>query len=372
MKPLLPLTAMAGLALMGAALLAAGTPATTAAATPPPKLLASENHTVALFEKAAPATVFINTTANRLDWSGQNVEVPAGSGSGFVWDSHGHIVTNFHVVRATLRETLTKDNKIAYAPTGTATVVFGDGSQKEAKLVGVSPRHDLAVLLVADTQIDPLPIGSSAALKVGQNTYAIGNPFGLDHTLTTGVVSALRRQLRGADGQTIENLIQTDAAINPGNSGGPLLNSSGEVIGVNTAIYSPSGASAGIGFAIPADTVTRVVPQLIDKGEYSPPKLGIRSDERISARVTGRMGVKGLVILGVDADSGAAGAGLVPAIISKRGFITPKDLLLAVDNRATPDVDSLLRALDAHKTGDKVKLKVQRAGKTMELEAELK
>ncbi len=356
MKPLLPLTVVAGLALMGAGLIASGT--TVAAATAPaPKLLPAESHTVALFEKAAPATVFIDTTANRVDfWSGQNVEVPAGSGSGFVWDKAGHILTNYHVVRGA----------------ASATVTFGDGTKKEAKLVGVSPRHDLAVLSVEGVHADPLPIGGSSALKVGQNTYAIGNPFGLDHTLTTGIVSALHRQLRGADGQVIENLIQTDAAINPGNSGGPLLNSSGEVIGVNTAIYSPSGASAGIGFAIPADTVARVVPQLIQKGAYSPPKLGIRSDERISARVTQRMNVKGLVILGVDQDSGAASAGLVPAIINQHGFITPKDFLLAVDGRETPDVDSLLRALDVHKAGDKVKLKLLRADKTVEVEAELK
>ncbi len=325
---------------------------------PATALLPTEAHTVTLFEKAAPSTVFINTTATRQDfWSGQNVEVPAGSGSGFVWDQAGHIVTNFHVVRQA----------------ASAMVVFGDGTQKEARLVGVSPRHDIAVLAIdmGGVKAPPIAIGVSAGLRVGQNVYAIGNPFGLDHTLTTGIVSALHRQLRGADNQVIENLIQTDAAINPGNSGGPLLNSSGEVVGVNTAIYSPSGASAGIGFAIPADTVARVVPQIIAKGTYAPPKLGIVSDERIAALASQQLKVKGLAVLGVDKDSGAEAAGLEAAEKTRRGWV-PHDLLQAIDEREITDTDSLLRALDAHQAGDKVKLKIWRAGKVVEKEAELK
>jgi S1-C subfamily serine protease len=191
--------------------------------------------------------------------------VPRGTGSGFVWDAAGHVVTNNHAIAGAV----------------SATVRLADDSAWPAELVGTDPRNDLAVLRIRpDAPATALALGTSADLRVGQKVFAIGHPFGLDRTLTTGIVSALRRVLPSGRGFAIRGLIQTDAAINPGNSGGPLLDSAGRLIGVNTAIYSPSGSSAGIGFAIPVDTVARVVPQLIAHGRYDPPSLGVQVDAR--------------------------------------------------------------------------------------------
>ena len=213
-------------------------------------LAEDEKSTIELFENSRDSVVFITTRQRVMDaWTRNIFSVPSGNGSGFIWDDHGHIVTNFHVIKGASE----------------ATVRLADGRDYKASLVGASPAHDIAVLKIGIgfQRPAPVPLGTSHDLRVGQKVFAIGNPFGLDWTLTTGIVSALDRSLPSGDGRTIDNLIQTDAAINPGNSGGPLLDSAGRLIGINTAIYSPSGASAGIGFAVPVDTVNRVVPQVI-------------------------------------------------------------------------------------------------------------
>jgi len=216
-----------------------------------------------------------------------------------------------------------------------------------------------------------VPVGTSADLKVGQKVFAIGNPFGLDWTLTTGIVSALDRSLPGeAGGPAIDHLIQTDAAINPGNSGGPLLDSAGRLIGINTAIYSPSGASAGIGFAVPVDTVMRVVPQLIKTGKYIRPALGIEVDEQLNQRLLALTGSKGVFVLRVTPGSAAHKAGLAGVEVTSQGIV-PGDRIIGVDGKATDDVAKLLARLDDRKVGDVVVLSVERAGKTREVRVEL-
>ena len=232
------------------------TSATTAAADF--DLQPNEKATINLFQEAAPSVVFINTSTFEKDYFTMNIaEIPKGSGSGFIWDTEGHIVTNYHVI-----ENADK-----------ATVTLSDQSTWNAKLIGFAPSKDLAVLKidVPTKMLSPLPVGKSHDLLVGQTVLAIGNPFGLDQTLTTGIISALGREVNGAGGFPIKDAIQTDAAINPGNSGGPLLNSSGELIGVNTAIYSPSGAYAGIGFSIPVDAVRWIIPELVKYGKIKRP-----------------------------------------------------------------------------------------------------
>jgi len=276
---------------------------------------------------------------------------PRGAGSGFLWDDKGHVITNFHVI----------------AGAAEARVRLSDGKEHTAALVGASPMHDLAVLRI-DTEIKrtPLPLGTSSDLKVGQKVYAIGNPFGLDWTLTTGIVSALDRSLKGEDGGVIEHLIQTDAAINPGNSGGPLLDSAGRLIGVNTAIYSPSGASAGVGFAVPVDTMNRVVPQLIAKGGYARPALGVEVDQRVNETAAQELGIKGVLVLRVRPGSGAQAAGLMGARFDRDGVFVPGDVITQVEGKAVDSVPGLLSRLDDFRPGDKVRLTILRNGKEEE------
>ena len=242
-----------------------------------------------------------------------------------------------------------------------------------AVLVGTSPDHDLAVLRI-DVPFDrppPVPIGTSGDLKVGQKVFAIGNPFGLDYTLTSGLVSALDRSLSEDNGVTIEHLIQTDAAINPGNSGGPLLDSAGRLIGINTAIYSPSGAYAGIGFAVPVDTVNRVVPQLVAQGKYIRPSLGIEADEDYNRIMSEQFGVKGVLVLRVAPGSAAEAAGLRASRSDGRGGVIPGDMIVALDGEAVESVSSLLSRLDEYRIGDRVKLSLWRNGDSVEVSAEL-
>jgi S1-C subfamily serine protease len=230
--------------------------------TPRGELTDEERQNIEIFDKWKASVVYIATTERVMDfWTRSVANVPRGTGSGFIWDNAGHVVTNVHVV----------------AGASGAYVKLADGRDYEARLVGASPAHDIAVLQirVPKDQPPPVAVGTSHDLRVGQKVFAIGNPFGLDWTLTTGIVSALDRSIEGDNGSVIRHLVQTDAAINPGNSGGPLLDSAGRLIGINTAIYSPSGASAGVGFAVPVDTVNRVVPELIANGRYQPPSLGI-------------------------------------------------------------------------------------------------
>jgi S1-C subfamily serine protease len=331
--------------------------ATPRVVTPRGDLAADEKSTIELFEHSRDSVVFISTTQRVMDfWSRDIFTIPRGTGSGFVWDETGHVITNYHVV----------------AGAAEARVRFSDGKEYAATLVGASPMHDLAVLRIpAKDKRLPLPVGTSGDLKVGQKVFAIGNPFGLDWTLTTGIVSALDRSLKSEDGEMVEHLIQTDAAINPGNSGGPLLDSAGRLIGITTAIYSPSGASAGVGFAVPVDTVNRVVPQLIAKGKYQRPALGIEVDQRLNEVASAHLGVKGVFVLRVRPGSGAEAAGLRGARMDQQNGFTPGDVITAVNGKKVESVPALLSRLDDFKIGETVKLTVLRDGKELEAAATL-
>jgi S1-C subfamily serine protease len=322
--------------------------------TPRGDLAADEQAMIALFERSRDSVVYISTRQQVRDFWTRNVfSVPRGTGSGFVWDEHGHVVTNFHVIDGASE----------------ATVRLADGRDYRAALVGASPAHDIAVLRigVGFKRPPPVPLGESAHLKVGQKVFAIGNPFGLDWTMTAGIISALDRTLPTEAGFAIRNLIQTDAAINPGNSGGPLLDSSGRLIGINTAIYSPSGASAGIGFAVPVDTVNRVVPQVIRTGRYIRPALGIEVDEGLNERLKRVLEVQGVVVLRVQPGSAAAAAGLQGATVGRDGGIAPGDIIVAVEGRSVDSVAALLGRLDDFRVGDTVRLKVRRDGAEREV-----
>jgi S1-C subfamily serine protease len=316
-------------------------------------LAADEKATIELFENSRDSVVFITTKALVRDFWTRNVfMVPRGTGSGFIWDDAGHVITNFHVIKGV----------------NEAMVKLSDGRDYRAALVGASPAHDIAVLRigVGFKRPPPVPLGTSHDLKVGQRVFAIGNPFGLDWTLTTGIISALDRSLSG-NGVTIEHLIQTDAAINPGNSGGPLLDSAGRLIGITTAIYSPSGANAGIGFAVPVDTLNRVAPQLIRRGKYIRPALGIELDEGINERLKTLLRVNGIVILRVSPGSAAERAGLKGAMVSRDGGIVPGDIITAVDGKQVDTVSKLLARMDDHAVGDTLKVTVLREGQTIDI-----
>jgi S1-C subfamily serine protease len=314
-----------------------------------------ESNTIAVFRAAAPSTVFVTQTRFVVDYfAGTAEEVPAGSGSGFIWDGAGHIVTNVHVV----------------ADARSLTVTFQDQKTFPAQIVGVEPRKDIAVLKVevpADV-LRPLRVLDTGSLEVGQKAIAIGNPFGLDHTLTTGVISALGRQVQGIGGVTIRDMIQTDAAINPGNSGGPLLDSSGALIGMNTMIYSKSGSSAGIGFAVPASTIARVVPQIIKHGRAEQLGIGVQIDP--SGRIERRLGIGGVVVLSVSPGTPAERSGLI-GIQSTRDGLVLGDVIVGVDDSPVKSYDDLYNALDQHTAGDKVKVKVLREGRPASYEVEV-
>ena len=339
----------------------AADPATAAAQRPVAAssgLDAEESHTIALFKGASRSVAFITTQAARMDYWTRNVfEVPTGSGSGFVWDELGHVVTNFHVVQ----------------DSDSQKVTLGD-VEYEAKTVGVARDQDLAVLLIQAPrdQLAPIKLGTSAGLQVGQKVYAIGNPFGLDFTLTTGIVSALGRTIQSVSNVAIFDVIQTDAAINPGNSGGPLLDSGGRLIGVNTAIYSPSGASAGIGFAVPVDTVARIVPELIAHGRVVRPIMGVGFDDQLSAAVTRRLGVDGVLVRQVYDGSPAAAAGLQGTSVDRRGRVIPGDVVQEIDGKPVRSVSDLLGRLGGYKPGDSVTLTVWRDGAAKKLAVKLR
>ena len=321
-------------------------------------LAADEQTSIAIFERVSPSVVYITTSGQVLDLLTRNIlEVPQGTGTGFVWDEQGHVITNYHVI---------EDAQAAY-------VRLANRRTYEAALVGVSPEHDIAVLRIGSRggNEPPVLIGTSGDLKVGQKVLAIGNPFGLDYTLTTGVISALDRTIRSEDGRAIEHLIQTDAAINPGNSGGPLIDSAGRVIGMNTAILSSSGHFAGIGFAVPVDTINRVVPRLIAYGRYVRPTLGVLGDDAISTRVLEGTGVSGVLVLEVQRGSAAARAGLQAAELTPDGHLVAGDVIVAVDGTAVDSVDALIDALDEHRVGDAVTLGVHRNGQVIEVEVVL-
>ncbi len=331
-------------------------------------LARSEVEVVDLFKTASPSVVYITTLEpRRVGFTRTVTEAETGSGSGFIWDNDGHVVTNYHVIRSVW------DLKRAeMMPSDRVRVTLADQSEWDAKVLGVAPEKDLAVLrLEAPTQkLRALGRGSSKGLQVGQSVYAIGNPFGLDQTLTTGVVSALNREIRSID-QTriIRNVVQTDAAINPGNSGGPLLDSNGRLIGVNTQIASTSGSSAGIGFAIPVDTVTWVVPDLIEWGEIARPTLGL---SQIDEQFLRRRGQTGVLVVSVNADSGAARAGLRGTSVDRRGYVQQLgDVIVGAGGEEVANFDDLLRTLENLEEGDLVDLKVLRGEKRIEVSVEL-
>jgi len=311
---------------------------------PPAPLEAQESRTIQIFERAAPSVVFIVNSAVLHQLFSRNVyQVPQGAGSGFVWNEEGYIVTNFHVVRNA----------------DSLTVVLADQTEHEGRVVGVDPDHDLAVLQVQvpKEKLSPILVGSSHDLKVGQKVLAIGNPFGLDHSLTTGVVSALNRSIESMTSRTIENVIQIDAAINPGNSGGPLLDSAGRLIGINTMIVSSSGAFSGIGFAVPVDTVNELVPQLIQHGRVMHVGIGV---SLLPDSVAQRWAVEGVIIGEVVPGGPAEQAGLRGTPQSRIGRPQFGDAIVALDGEPVHTAGDVLRILGRHKVGEKVHLEVVR------------
>ena len=314
--------------------------AVATAETTPVFLTNDEQNNISVFKSASPSVVFVtNTQLRRQRFSLNVMEIPRGSGTGFIWDESGLIVTNFHVVQGA--------NKI--------TIELQSNKSYQATVVGSAPEKDIALLKIdaPDEDLQPLPLGDSTSLAVGRKVLAIGNPFALDTTLTVGVVSALGREIKSITNRTIKNVIQTDAAINPGNSGGPLLNSNGQLVGVNTAIYSPTGASAGIGFAIPVNAVKVIIPQLIEHGKLIRPVLGI---ETLTDYWTRRLRVKGVAILSVREGLPAAKAGMVGVREDRRGKIHLGDVIIAINGQNVINEDSLLNQLEQFSPGDNVKV----------------
>ncbi len=311
-------------------------------------LSAEEQATIDIFNKTSPSVVFIKNAALQWDWLAADMyEVPQGAGSGFIWDNDGHVITNFHVIYQADRLEVTLSDQKSYP----------------AKIVGLSPDFDIAVLKIdaPKDKLRAIPIGSSKSLKVGQKVLSIGNPFGLDSSLTTGVVSAIGRSIRSIGGRMLHDVIQTDAAINPGNSGGPILNSSGEVIGISTAIYSPSGAYAGVSFAIPVDVVKRIVPQLIQFGKVKRVGLGLSLVPDI---VRARLGVKGAMILEADPTSSAAKAGLKSTKRDYYGQVIYGDIIVSLDKKPVENNDDLIEVIDSiQSVGAKVDIEFLRNGK---------
>lgn len=317
------------------------------------ELAGDELATIELFKQASPSVAFITTVREMRDFSARGVAgVTAGTGSGFVWDKAGHVVTNYHVVQGANQ----------------AWVTLPDLGTYRARVVGAAPSYDLALLRIdaSPSRLRPIPIGTAGDLQVGQKAFAIGNPFGLDQTLTTGVVSALGRTIPSITGRIIEDVIQTDAAVNPGNSGGPLLDSAGRLIGVNTAIYSPTEAYAGIGFAVPVDTVNRIIPQLLAHGQVTRPFMGVQISEPISRIVTERLGLRGVLVMGVEPGSPAEKAGLRGTTI-REGVVLPGDIILGAEGREIGTADQLFAILERYKPGQTVSFKVWREGEVREV-----
>lgn len=317
-------------------------------------LAADEQNTIELFKNVSPSVVYITSISLRRNLFTLNaVEIPQGTGSGFVWDDTGRIVTNYHVI----------------SDAGRIKVTMADHSSWKAVLIGAAPDKDLAVLQIdAPTRLlRPIPVGESDELQVGQKVFAIGNPFGLDQTITAGIISALGREIKSITGRMIRNLIQTDAAINPGNSGGPLLDSAGRLIGVNTAIFSPSGAYAGIGFAVPVQEVNKVIPELIRSGKLIKPGIAASLAD---ARLVKRLGVEGVLILGVEPGGPAHNAGLRPT----RQFgneVVLGDIITKINGQDVRSYDDVRTELERFRVGDEVSLTILRDGQSMEIQLRL-
>jgi S1-C subfamily serine protease len=315
-------------------------------------LAQDEKSTIELFRQASPSVVHISTTEIVYNWRLTPFEVPQGTGSGFIWDERGYIVTNFHVISEARRAFV---------------ILEGRSAPLEARYVGGDPDADIAVLKIdpPGSDLRSIPIGTSKDLQVGQKVFAIGNPFGLDHTLTTGIISGLGREISSESNRSIKGVIQTDAAINPGNSGGPLLDSGGRLIGMNTAIVTPPGLGAGggfnvgVGFAIPVDRINEVAPSLIRKGSYTPPRLGIVSAPEQIAQT---LGVAGVVVQSVEPGSGAASAGLRDLVHDRDGNLRA-DVITAVDGKKVGGIDDLHGILSERKPGDVVHVELVRDGR---------
>ena len=307
---------------------------------------AEEKANMEVFERVSPSVNYITNKRFRRDFFSLNVmEIPQGTGSGFLWDNNGHVVTNFHVIY--------EADQIE--------VKLQDGKSYDASIVGTDPDHDLAVLQInaVNLNIPPVMIGNSSDLRVGQKVLAIGNPFGLDSTLTTGIISALGRTIQSMTNRYIHDVIQTDAAINPGNSGGPLLDSFGRLIGINTAIISPSGTYSGVGFAVPVDTVNRVVTKLINYGKVGRPGFGI---SLIPEHIMSRLGMEGVGILEVYRGSSAEEAGLMAVRRLPDGRIEMGDIIIECDGSQVKKSSDLIRILDRHEVGDEVDIVIFRKG----------
>jgi S1-C subfamily serine protease len=320
-------------------------------------LTSEERSTIDVFKSAAPSVCYITTLdRRRVLFSRRIHEYPQGTGSGFVYDDDGHIVTNFHVL----------------AGGDKWVVTLADKSQWEASVVGAEPDRDIAVLKIeAEAErLKPIVLGSSSGLQVGQRVLAIGNPYGLDQTLTVGVVSALDREIESVTGRIIRGVVQTDAAINPGNSGGPLLDSAGRLIGVNTQIASPSGANAGIGFAVPVDIVNSIVPDLIRYGQVRKLILGI---ELGSPSIPPYLGIDGVLIEKVSPGGGAAQAGLRGMEYDRRGDIVELgDIITSIEDKRIDSHNALKDALEQYQEGAKVTIGFVRNGKVKRAEVELR
>ena len=318
-------------------------------------LAEDEKSTIELFKKASPSVVHITNLAVQRDALSLDVTgIPQGTGSGFVWDQDGYIVTNFHVIES------------AQA----AKVRLANHTEWDARLVGAAPDKDIAVLKIEAPREDlhPLAIGTSTNLQVGQKVFAIGNPFGLDQTLTTGIISRLGHEIQSVTRRPIQGVIQTDAAINPGNSGGPLLDSAGLVIGLNTAIFSPSGTNSGIGFAVPIDPIRWIVPQLIRNGKVERVGMGISIwDDSITAR----MGLQGVLVRTVTEGGPAEKAGIHPTVFEGPDQARPGDLIVSVNGKPVRSSIDLFRILDQFKAGDTITATVRYKGTSRDVSVTL-
>ncbi len=347
-------TRRACLAALAALIALASAPA--ARADDMPDLLPEERNTIRLFERASPSVVFVvNRGIQRDPWSWQTAEFLRGTGSGFIWDRAGHIVTNFHVIQG-----------------ASSVSVIIDNEEYPARVLGTEPKRDIAVLAIEGrarkSDLRPVALGSDDRLRVGQHVLAIGSPFGLERTLTTGVISALGRDIVGIGGVTIPDMIQTDASINPGNSGGPLLDSAGRLIGMNTMIYSNTGSSAGIGFAVPLRFIRRIVPQIIENGRAIAADLGVRYFDDDVAR---RLGIEGVLVRAVVPGSGAEAAGLRGTRQGRNGRILLGDVITGIDQRRVRDYDELYNALDEHQPGDEITVLIDRDGRQQKVRVRL-
>jgi S1-C subfamily serine protease len=311
----------------------------------------AERANIELFERVSPSVVQVAARAAAGNPLEEDEGAGAASGTGFVWDNNGHVVTNNHVVQ-----------------NGTEVAVkFASGEVAQAEVIGVAPNYDLAVLRIRNSRQLPPPValGSSSDLKVGQTAFAIGNPFGLDQSLTSGIISALKRRLPTSSGREIANVIQTDTAINPGNSGGPLLDSAGRLIGVNTAIISPSGSSAGIGFAVPADIVNRVVPELIKNGRVPTPGIGIVA---ASEAVATRLGVEGVIVVRTAPGSPAERAGIRGVNLSSGAL---GDVIVQADGKPVHRLSDLTDQLEQVGAGKSVRVGVKRGSETRDVNVDI-